>query len=384
MYANPEDAFASPHRMFELIENIYAAAQDETLWPVVLASISSAIHGESIALFAGFPDFRTPDLYAHANFPTGFWQAFSGYYAQINPIMERCEAMFSPEIPWASELAIPDAELETTEFYNDFFQPHDMHYSLGLRLTFDGQPAAALSVQRSKRLGAFDDSAKFVFQTLRPHLQRAFQLHYRISNLEAKALGLETALEAHDHAVLGLDRNGNVCFSNLSAQALFARADGVRLTQSRLCCTRPDENQALQQMIASQVLGCSEDQGIANGLLVSRDKTSSSLHLTILPMSKTLSGRSVPLAALIFITDTSRASSRAALVRKLYGVTPSEARVADLLLQGFDTREISDRLRTTAETTRFQIKQLLSKTSTRRQAELLRLLAALPGVAATP
>jgi DNA-binding CsgD family transcriptional regulator len=59
-------------------------------------------------------------------------------------------------------------------------------------------------------------------------------------------------------------------------------------------------------------------------------------------------------------------------------VTPSEARVADLLLQGIDTSEISAKLHITLETARLQVKRLLNKTGTRRQAELLRLLVSLP------
>jgi hypothetical protein len=226
VYSNPDYAFGGQSRMLRLIECIYDAAQDSTQWNVTLELIAEAIQGESIGLFAGFPNFHTPDLYAYANFPSGAWAAYSGYYAAINPIMERCESLFASDIPWASDLAVPNTALEKTEFYNDFFLPNDMHFSLGLRLEFDGLPAAALSCQRPKSSGAFSTQDKVAFQTLRPHLQRAFQLHHRISALEAKALGLETALDAHDHAVVGLDRRGIVCLSNPLALKMFAAGDG--------------------------------------------------------------------------------------------------------------------------------------------------------------
>ena len=383
MYANPEQAFGGQSKMLHLIDCIYDAAQNPALWPATLGMISEAVKGESIAIYAGFPDFRTPDVFAVANFTAGAWEAFNDYYATINPLMERCEALFQPETAWASDLAMPDAAFEKTEFYNDFFHPNDMHFCLGLRLEFKGLPAASLSCQRPKHAGAFSAQDKVVLETLRPHLQRAFQLHHRISALEAASMGLEAALDAHDHAVVGLDRRGNICLSNSLALNLLSAGDGLCSINGRLCCSRPDENLAFQQMIASHVLGFNGQESTVNALLVSRSKSASNLHITILPMRRTLAGRSSPLAALMIITDLSFTSSRAALVRTLYGVTPSEARVADLLLQGLDVREISEKLRITLETTRFQVKRLLNKTGTRRQAELMLLLASLPGSATT-
>ncbi len=383
MYANPEQAFGGQSKMLHLVECIYDAAQNPALWPATLRMISEAIKGESIAIYAGFPDFRTPDVFAVANFTAGAWEAFNDYYATINPLMPRCEALFKPDTAWASDLAMPDAAFEKTEFYNDFFHPNDMHFCLGLRLEFKGLPAASLSCQRPKHAGAFGAEDKIILETLRPHLQRAFQLHYRISALEATSMGLEAALDAHDHPVVGLDRQGHICLSNSRAIRLLAAGDGLCQKNGRLCCSRPDENAALQQMITSHALGSDTPASPVNALLVSRKKSVSNLHLTMLPMRKTLAGRSSPLAALLIITDLSLTSSRATLVKTLYGVTPSEARIADLLLQGLDVREISEKLRITLETARFQVKRLLAKTGTRRQAELLRLLSALPGSGTT-
>jgi DNA-binding CsgD family transcriptional regulator len=67
-------------------------------------------------------------------------------------------------------------------------------------------------------------------------------------------------------------------------------------------------------------------------------------------------------------------------MRALYGLTPAEARLADLLLEGCEVREAADRLRTTLETARFHLKRVLAKTGTRRQTELMRLMLSLPGV----
>jgi DNA-binding CsgD family transcriptional regulator len=66
-------------------------------------------------------------------------------------------------------------------------------------------------------------------------------------------------------------------------------------------------------------------------------------------------------------------------MRQLYGLTPAEARVANLLLEGLEVREAAERLGITLETARFHLKRVLAKTGTRRQTELLRLMLSLPG-----
>ena len=84
--------------------------------------------------------------------------------------------------------------------------------------------------------------------------------------------------------------------------------------------------------------------------------------------------------ALVFLSDPAeKPASRTDMMRELYGLTPTECRLADLLLESLDVREAAERLRITLETTRFHVKRVLSKTGARRQAELMRLMMLLPG-----
>jgi DNA-binding CsgD family transcriptional regulator len=63
----------------------------------------------------------------------------------------------------------------------------------------------------------------------------------------------------------------------------------------------------------------------------------------------------------------------------LYRLTPTEARLADLLLGGLEVRAVADHLGITIETARFHLKRVLAKTGTHRQTELVRLMLTLPG-----
>jgi hypothetical protein len=90
MSSNQADSAVNSSKMFEVIECIYAAAQDATQWSAALGAISEAVGGGSIALYAGFPDARTPDLYAFENVSLDAWQELADYYAAIIRIMSAC------------------------------------------------------------------------------------------------------------------------------------------------------------------------------------------------------------------------------------------------------------------------------------------------------
>ena len=60
--------------------------------------------------------------------------------------------------------------------------------------------------------------------------------------------------------------------------------------------------------------------------------------------------------------------------RDLFGLTPAEAALAQALAAGRSLHEYADEARVTCETARWRLKQVLAKTDTHRQAELVRLL----------
>lgn len=66
-------------------------------------------------------------------------------------------------------------------------------------------------------------------------------------------------------------------------------------------------------------------------------------------------------------------------MRKMFGFTPVESRLAEHLMRGLELRECAEQMRVSFETARFHMKRLLAKTQTRKQADLIRLIVSLPG-----
>lgn len=86
----------------------------------------------------------------------------------------------------------------------------------------------------------------------------------------------------------------------------------------------------------------------------------------------------------LHLVDSTRAQLDAELLRQMFGLTPAEARVALLLAQGFGSDDIAARLEVQSNTVRGHIKQLLAKTHTHRQAQLVGWLWRSAAVVLTP
>jgi DNA-binding CsgD family transcriptional regulator len=381
MYANPEELFGGSRKFLSLIELIYSAVDDATRWPLVLERVSEAIRGRETVMFANFTEPTATDICSLARMDPTVLTPYVDYYAQVNVLAKRCDELFADGTARYAHRAVPDAEFEKTEFYNDYFHPHGMHYSMGIKIPMAGQAPGYLTCMRPKRDGAFDDAEGAALETLLPHLQRAMALHLQLSQLKANAAAMGSALDAFGHAVFGLNGNGGVVASNSSAEELVRKGDGLRLREGRLVAEDAQEDSQLQSMVDSATHS-TESKIQSNGprsMRLSR-RFSLPLSLVILPFLSCPVPDYGQLEALAVVSaPDERHSSRVDLLRNLYRLTPTEARMADLIAQGKEIKDAALMMGTTLETGRFHVKRVLAKTGTRRQAELVKLVLSLPG-----
>jgi hypothetical protein len=119
-----------------------------------------------------------------------------------------------------SHWALADSGFERSEFYNDFFQRHNVFYSMGLKIPLGSGNEAYLNCQRPKTKGPFEEHEGLVYSTIFPHLRRALGLHAKFRQMNTRNNGLEASLEMYGHAVLGFDCFGGVAFCTAAASTL--------------------------------------------------------------------------------------------------------------------------------------------------------------------
>jgi DNA-binding CsgD family transcriptional regulator len=216
-------------------------------------------------------------------------------------------------------------------------------------------------------------------------MQTALLLRANIAASHAPKLFSETALDAMGIADILVNCAGEIRHMNQLAATLLKRANGLTVDNGRLKAIAPQENAQLKFLIVAatgEKLASASLPGGAMKVLVPHARTSLQVSVVPAPEQFHQIGGSY---ALVFIGDpSSPPKSRAPLMRQLYRLTPVEARLSDLLLQGLEVRDAAEQLGTTLQTARFHLKRVLAKTDTRRQTELMRLMLSLPGMPDSP
>ncbi|MDE1178793.1 MAG: hypothetical protein PW789_19640 [Edaphobacter sp.] len=377
MFNNPEELFGGTRSMLALIDLIYAAAENASLWPVVLDRISELAGGREMFLASSFT-VEGANIVNIARMDQVALKPYIDYYAGVNILSKRCDELYADGQARYSHRAVPDEEFERTEFCVDYFHPHDMHFSIGAKIPLGAEGSAYMACMRPKSQVAFDDRKGLLLEALVPHMQRAMRMHLRLAQLTAHEAGLKQSLDAFGHAVFGVDGRRRVVFMNRLAEEMLVAGDGLSLVEGRLQAVGVADDVALQRLLAGAVSSFAES--LAAAVLVQRRSGVAALTVTAMPFTG-VGQRMEPLAALVFCADPERRqATRQTLLRALYALSPVESRMVDLLVDGFDTNGAAVRLGMTQETARFYVKRVLAKVGVKRQSELVKRVLQLPGL----
>ena len=198
-----------------------------------------------------------------------------------------------------------------------------------------------------------------------------------LTRLEAER---DAALDALDRLPVGVvlvDGQGRVITMNVAAEEITLMADGLGITSGVLRAATSHETAALAGLIASAA-ATGSGQGIEPGgaMAVSRPSMLRPLSVLVTPVrgEKFQMGAMRP-DAIVFVSDPeAEDETPEQVMARIYGLTPAEARLAAMLMQGHGLEWSADELDVSINTARTHIKNLFDKTGVRRQAELVRLV----------
>jgi len=214
-----------------------------------------------------------------------------------------------------------------------------------------------------------------------PHIQRAFKLYFQFSELKARSEGIETALNMLATGVIFLGAKDEILLMNNVAEEVLKRRDGLFLRHGKLGAALQAESARMQAMIeGARQIGTGNGFSAGGTILITREK-GRPLSVTGVPLrefSLTLSQRP---ASVLFISDPdTNLGVPADVLKRCYGLTPSEGRLAMVLSDGHSLKEAADWCGVTYNTAKSQLKSVFLKTQVQRQGELIRLLLSTAGV----
>ena len=359
-----------------LVNTLYGTVQAPADWPAALAAIAAQFGAHtSHVLFQ--PDPSAPPVLNIAS-PITDPVRVEEYYRDYVPLDPRW-----PHFPQYAGRAVRCVDLLPVEVMEKsplipFLDHPDVaaRWCLVTPFLIQGDQFGFVSVLRPRERGTWDDGEVAAYQALSPHFQRIIELQQRFGELSARAAVSEAALHAIASAIVLVDATGRVAFANAAAEVIF-RGETITTKSRRLTCRMPADNAVLHKIIHAAATGRDTGDVAANTHILRRPGGQGPLIAVVLPLPRhhPAAGMGAGMGgaahvALFLLDPAAKIDIPDNLLRQL-GCTPAEARLATALAAGTSLTEFAESRSLSRETARSQLAQLLRKTDTGRQGELV-------------
>jgi DNA-binding CsgD family transcriptional regulator/PAS domain-containing protein len=350
-----------------LVSGIYAAVVAPEYWEPTIRDIHDTLGGTAGALLTGD---GTVWSIENSVLPTGAAESYARHYCTVDHVLAAVHAGSVGAVRTGVELVDP---YRTTEFNADWLHPFDLEDGLFVKLS-DGSKPACFLIGSPRRTESFDTVERVkVVGGLTPHLQQAVRLRDRFTVLVDRAAELTGALGVIRHGILVVDINRVVLSVNSAGERILRSGDGLHLHAGRIGVTHSRGAAELSSAISGAITGKGSGVAFAQSFTCGRPSGKRPYVLHALPFQRDETrGRAV--ALLLVVDPEIEPEPPAALLRRLYHLTQTEAEVALHVMRGVDLKQISERLGVSLTTVRTHLQHVFDKTDTHRQAELVRLL----------
>jgi len=359
------------------LDAIYDAAVSAGGWPAALDHLGKMFASHRVALV-------DPNLETMQGTAIGMDAADRSEYFDVwrdkniynirTPIWQAGEIITGDQILSVSELLRSD-------YYNGFLKPRDSFHLLRISLSVEDYTHQSISLARPQSAEAFEKSDIKLAARLLPHLRRAGLITHRLQEWGVSYVGLANLLDDSPTGIVLLSSGGKVIFANRAASEMAAQADSFILRHDRLEALRGVDDARLQPLIRG-ACGHGEISAVPRGgpLRLPRKSGFRDYAVVVAPLAiaSEAAGRRGAVACLM-ITDPETASRRPrSILRRIYGLTEAEARMAERIVSGERLGQAAEALGIKASTARVHLAALFRKTETHRQADLVRALLSLP------
>jgi DNA-binding CsgD family transcriptional regulator len=213
-------------------------------------------------------------------------------------------------------------------------------------------------------------------KTLIPHLQKATQ---RGEYLWRLAIMFDV-FDDLPFAVMAVNKQGRLLFSNRSAEVLLRIDDGVNRREGKICISGQNNTTRFAELIRNMASGTiRQEHGnkLGNALMVRRQGKQLPLWVVVSPLGRRLRrviGQEDQVAIIFVVSPERLGNISEVTLRTLFGLTLKEQKLAKLIIEGYRLDEAATHLNISVNTARTHMKRIYAKTDTGRQTDLVRLL----------
>ncbi|HEX2827706.1 MAG TPA: helix-turn-helix transcriptional regulator [Burkholderiales bacterium] len=359
-----------------LINRLYDAAIDESLWTGMAAEIATAFRSTSAVLKAHGAGNHIELVEVTENLAVPQKDTAWADHWHKNDLWVERSAAFGLNRVVTSDHLLPDAEFAKTGFYQDWVRRLGIYHMIGAVFPLARDTMGVIGIHRPQSGGAYTGDDEILMERFLPHVRRALRLRSQLAEASLVRTASLEALDRIDTAVLVLNTSGHVLYANGLAEEILRASSAVSVCNGKLTCSTSKLQAELMRQVEE---ACTERDRVSQApraaMLIHRYPR---LPLTLLVSP--LSGRwqrsdTIGPAAIVFIKDPEQAGLALETLRELFGLTRTEAAIAAALAEGKDLTEIAATFQIGIGTVRSHLKKMLTKTGTHRQAQIVALFA---------
>jgi DNA-binding CsgD family transcriptional regulator len=363
----------SAERLSDLIGLIYDCAIEPARWPVALDAIRREIGGANASLdLIGIPDGASL-LNVNVNIPASYAAAIPRYTLDAIDMWGGTERLNATplDIPSSLRRMNPGFDRIPCAKIIEWSRPQGLDDILAVWLARDAEAYGVVGFGRFAADGPYGDRELDVVQLLVPHLQRAATIN-RLQDLAAlQRASFESLFDTLSVPILIVHGDMRLVHANSSAHVLLDRRAVLDLNRDLLVARHLGTHRALAAAVYQATTDSSALGRKGFGIPLPQDDGSlGALH--VLPLGR--DGRT----AAIFVAPAMYPFIAAPdVIKSLFGLTPSEARIFAHIAAGRTIAGAADALGVEESTVRSHLKRVYDKTGVRRQAELVQMAASL-------
>lgn len=235
---------------------------------------------------------------------------------------------------------------------------------LGAMMPLGGGRFVALSLHRDRAdRGGYSARDKRRMESLLPHIAQAVRLHQSIVAGRDSEHALRACLDRWQCGLVVCDVDGRVQWMNQPARERIA-AGGLLHLRDGVLTTPGGKDRALRMALAGQA------EARRSASYVALEHNGQRMHLALQWLAAPASGGA---SVLLMIGDDAPAGDiPPAALAALFKLTDAESRLASAVVRGTTLQQYAVRRGVSVGTVRSQLKQVLAKTGSARQSDLVR------------
>jgi DNA-binding CsgD family transcriptional regulator/PAS domain-containing protein len=362
-----------------VIGEVYDASLDPALWPHAIESICGYVGAASASLHSQDSVTRATDAlfwWGRASTAPHYFKIYLEKYGKINPIFPGV-VFFDLELPVAVPDVISCEEFVRTRFFQEWLAPQSLMDGLFSNLEKGATSCALFTAMRHAAQGPVDDRMRRRFELITPHVRRAMLIGQVIDLHRVEAAALADSLDELASGVFIVDSNGRIIHANASAHRLIAEASLLRAPNGRIAALDLQSRTLLDVFSAAKAGDAAVGKkGIALPLTA---RTGERYVAHVLPLTsgaRRKAGVSYAATAAMFIRKAALdLPSPPEALASQFKLTPAEVRVLFAIVEIGGVPEVAPVLGIADQTVKSHLHHIYEKTETKRQADLVKLVA---------